>query len=72
MGYDLGDSFPFDFEQYGIPFGSKSKEKLSPRSFPIQYERKCKHSFLRVSLFAVGTIYFVDDIKRILSLPFTL
>ena len=23
MGYDRGDSFPFDFELNGIPFGSK-------------------------------------------------
>ena len=23
MGYDRGDSFPFDFETNGIPFGSK-------------------------------------------------
>ena len=23
MGYDCGDSFPFDFEPKGIPFGSK-------------------------------------------------
>ena len=26
MGYDRGDSFPFDFEPNRIPFGSKSKE----------------------------------------------
>ena len=48
MGYDRGDSFPFDFKPNGIPFGSKSKGKMSPRSYPIQYERKWKHSFLRV------------------------
>ena len=48
MGYDNGDSFPFDFEPNGIPFGSKSKGKLSPRSYPIQYERKWKYSFLSV------------------------
>ena len=30
MGYDHGDSFPFDFEPNGFPFGSKSKVKLSP------------------------------------------
>ena len=40
MGYDGGDSFPFDFEQNGIPLGSKSKGKFSPRSYPIQFERK--------------------------------
>ena len=46
MGYDHGDSFPFVFEPSGIPFGSKSKGKLSTRSYPIQCERKWKHSFL--------------------------
>ena len=28
MGYDRDDSFPFDFEPNGIPFGSNSKGKL--------------------------------------------
>ena len=46
MGYDRGESFPFDFEPNEIPFGSKSKGKLSP--YPIQCERKCKYSFLSV------------------------
>ena len=46
MGYERGDSFPFDFELNGIPFGFKSKGKLSPRSYPIQCERKWKYSFL--------------------------
>ena len=45
MGYD---SFPFDFEPNGIPFGSKLNGKLSPRSYPIQYDRKWKYSFLSV------------------------
>ena len=40
MGFDRRDSFPFDFELNGIPFGSKSKGKQSPRSNPIQCERK--------------------------------
>ena len=44
MGYDSGDSFPFDFESNGNPFGSKSNGKLSPRTYLIQYERK--YSFL--------------------------
>ena len=48
MGYDSGDSFLFDFEPNGIPFGSKLKEKLSPRSYPIQCERNWKYSFLSV------------------------
>ena len=49
MGYDRGDSFPFDLEPNGIKFGSKSKGKLSPRSYPVQFERKWKHSFLSVA-----------------------
>ena len=53
MGYYRGDSFPFDFEPNGIPFGSKSKGKLSPRSYPIQFERKWKYSYL-----SVKRIYF--------------
>ena len=40
MEYDRGDSFPFDFKSSGFPFGSKSKGKMSPRSNPIQHERK--------------------------------
>ena len=46
MGYDRGDSFPFDFELNGIPFDSKSKGKQSPRLYPIQCERKWKYSSL--------------------------
>ena len=48
MGYDHSDSFPFDSEPIGIPFNSKPKGKLSPRSYPIQCERKWKYSFLSV------------------------
>ena len=48
MGYDRGDSFPFDFEPNGFPFGLKSKGNLSPRSYPIQCERNWKYSFLSV------------------------
>ena len=48
MGYDRGDSFRLDFEPNGIPFGSKSKGNLSPRSYPIQCERKWDYSFLSV------------------------
>ena len=50
MVYDRGDSFPLDFEPNRIPFGSKSKGKLSPRSYPIQCERKWKYSFLSVMM----------------------
>ena len=43
MGYDRGNSFPWNgipLEWNGIPFGSKSKGKLSPRSYPIRCEKK--------------------------------
>jgi len=39
MRRNRGDSFLFDFEPNGIPLGSKSKRKLSPRSCLIQCER---------------------------------
>ena len=39
---------PFDFETNGNPFGSKSKGKLSPWSYPIQFERKLNTKFLSV------------------------
>ena len=48
MGYNRGDNIPFDFEPNGNLFGSKLKGKLSPRSYPIQFERKWKYSFLSV------------------------
>ena len=50
MGYDRGDSFPSDFEPNGNPFGSKSEGKLSPRSYPIQFERKSNTSFFSVDI----------------------
>ena len=56
MGYDTGDSFPFNFEPNGNPFGSKSNVKLSPRSYPIQCERKWKYSFLSV----LGAKYLLE------------
>ena len=45
MGYDRGDSFPFDIEPNGFPFGSKSKGKLSPRT---DGKKKWNTSFLSV------------------------
>ena len=48
MGYDRGNSFPLDSEPNGIPNDSKSKVKLSPRSYPIICERKWNTSFLSV------------------------
>ena len=57
MGYGCGDSFPLDFEPNGIPFGSKSKGKLSPQPYPIQCGRKWKYSFL--SVYAQGKILYL-------------
>ena len=67
MGYDRGDSFPFDFESNGFPFGSKSKGKLSPRSYPIQCERKWKCSFLSV-YFPAGLLCILGLISSLPSL----
>ena len=56
MGYDCGDSFPFNFEPNGNPFGSKSKEKLLPRSYPIQFDRKKKDIFTASAKFVFKNI----------------
>ena len=56
MGYVCDDSFLFDFEPNGYLFGSKSKGKLSPRSYPIRCERKWKYSFLSVNDQASATL----------------
>ena len=43
MKYNRGVGFTFDFESNKIKFGSKSKGKLSPWSYSIQFERKWKY-----------------------------
>ena len=61
MGYDRGASFCFDFEPNEIPFGSKSKGKLSPRSYPIQCERKWKFlpkMYLFIPKIYLGNLFF--------------
>ena len=30
MGYDRGDSFPFDFEPNEVPFGSENRKETCP------------------------------------------
>ena len=50
MGYDRRDSFPFNYEPNGILFGAKSKGRLSPQSYPIQFESKWKYSFLSAEI----------------------
>ena len=55
MGYDRGESFSFDFsEANGFPFGSKLNGKLSPRSYPIQFEKKWNTSFISVRVASLG------------------
>ena len=70
MGYDRGDSFPFNFEPNGFPFGSKSKRKLSPQPYPIRFERKWKYSFLSVAQYlqSVFSLGGADLLKEVLSL----
>ena len=49
MGCDGGASFPFDFEPNGLPFGSRSREGLSPRSCPILCGGRWRYGLLRKS-----------------------
>ena len=39
MGYDRGDSFPYDFEPNRYPFGSKSKGKCHHDHIPFNMKR---------------------------------
>ena len=48
MEYDCEDSFPFNFEKNRISYGSKSKGKQSPRSYPIKVEKGTGVYFLSV------------------------
>ena len=59
MGYDRGDSLPFDFEPNGFPFGSKLKGKLSPGSYLIQCKKKWNYSFLIVA--ENGLVNMISD-----------
>ena len=61
MGYDRDDSFPFNFEPNGIQFGSKSRGKLSPRSYPNQRERKWKYSFLGVTFLFIIPKFMIKN-----------
>ena len=47
--FDRGDTFTFDVGPNGIFVWSKSKGKLSPRSYSLQFEKEYKSIFLRVS-----------------------
>ena len=65
MGYGCGDSFPFDFEPNRIPFGSKSKGKLSPRSYPkygfhlVQNRKEnCHHNHILFNIKGNRSIVF--------------
>ena len=63
MGYDRSDSFPFDIEPNGNPFGSKWKGKLSLRSYPIQCERKWKYKFSQCIIWQKMKIYNKQFLK---------
>ena len=65
IGYDRSDCFPFDF-----PFLSKSKGKLSLRSYPIQYERNRKYSFLSVLVFIISLYEFQKETDQTYSKHF--
>ena len=46
MGYDCGDSFPFDFEPNGIPFGSENRNE------------NCHHDHVPFNVEGNGNIVF--------------
>ena len=46
MGYDYGDSFPFDFEPNGIPFGSENRKEI------------CHHDHIPFNVKGNGNIVF--------------
>ena len=46
MGYDRGDSFPFDFEPNGIPFGSENRKE------------NCHHDHIPFNVKGKGDIVF--------------
>ena len=46
MGYDRGDSFPFDFEPNGIPFGSENRKE------------NCHHDHIPFDVRGIGNIVF--------------
>ena len=53
MGFDRDDSFPFDFEPNGIPFGSEN------------WKENCHHDHIPLNLKRNGNIVFsAYDIKK--------
>ena len=66
--------FPFDFEQNGFPFGSKSKDKLSPRAYPIHCEKRWKYSFLSVKQSCIlghyFPVFFTNIFNNVVSIQF--
>ena len=52
MGYDRGDSFPFDFEPNGIPFGSENRNE------------NCHHDHIPLNLKGIGNIVFSVYTRR--------
>ena len=63
MGYDRGDSFPFDFEPNGILFSSKSKGRLSPLEW---HERKssCKSVMYIIETFLSPLYDSCNEIEK--------
>ena len=51
MGYDRGDSFPFDFEPNGIPFGSENRKE------------NCNHDHIPFNLKGKGNIVFSEQTR---------
>ena len=52
MGSDRGDSFPFDFERNGIPFGSENRKE------------NCHHDHISFNVKGNGNIVFSIYTRR--------
>ena len=57
MGYDRGDSFPFDFEPNGIPFVLKSEENCHHDYIPFNVKENAKYLGFSVQRIGFQILY---------------
>ena len=62
MGYDRGDSFPFDFELNGIPFGSKSPNSTVTSRNRDDTEVCSPPSFSDTFLLLILSTFYLSDL----------
>ena len=79
MGYDRGDSFPFDFEPNGIPFGSNRKQNCHHDHIPFSVKGNRNIVLSVCSVFSSVLIFYIKFnyyylfllIKRVYSLLYS-